>query len=37
MNIFGSVNCFIADVVNWEMSKKNRGNSTRFSIKCLIE
>ena len=24
MNIFGSVKCFIAGVVNWEMSEKQR-------------
>ena len=35
MNIFGSVKCFIAGVVNWEMSK-NKGNSARFFVKCLI-
>ena len=32
--MWSKLNCFITGVVNWVMAK-NRGNSTRFSIKCL--
>ena len=32
--MWSKLNCFITDVVNWVM-RKNRGNSARFSIKCL--
>ena len=33
--MWSKLNCFITSVVNWDMSK-NRGNSTRFSIKGLM-
>ena len=34
--MWSKLNCFNTDVVNWDMSEKNRGNSTRFSIKGLM-
>ena len=32
--MWSKLKCFVIDVVNWVMPK-NRGNSARFSIKCL--
>ena len=34
--IWSKLNCYITSVVNWDMSKKNGGNSARFSIKGLM-
>ena len=34
--MWSKLNCFIASVINGDMSEKNRGNSARFSIKSLM-